>query len=109
MRAGLRPRHITPLDAIVIGASSRAAMRRMGVKWINGNEEARMKVSLSSASATTLAMMTHRAEERGDDITFLEIQSEVERRSPTEQEIYRREWIRTTPIARQLRDALASR
>jgi hypothetical protein len=42
MRAGLRPRHITPLDAIVIGASSRAAMRRMGVKWINGNEEEMM-------------------------------------------------------------------
>lgn len=41
-----------------------------------------------------LAKLTHQAEDEGDDINFLAIQAEIERRPHPEREAYRLEWIR---------------
>lgn len=48
----------------------------------------------AGVGVTTLAQLTHRAEDKGDDIAFLAIQDEVESRPAAEREAYRREWIR---------------
>lgn len=40
-----------------------------------------------------LAAATHVAEDTGDDMRFLDIQAEVERRTPAEQEAFRIEYI----------------
>lgn len=45
------------------------------------------------AGVVALASETHDAEEAGDDLTFLAIQDEIERRRPAEREAYRLAWI----------------
>jgi hypothetical protein len=49
---------------------------------------------LERASLEDLARRTHAAEARGDDIEFLAVQAEVESRPASNQECYRRHWIR---------------
>ena len=48
---------------------------------------------LASKTAIELARLTHDAEDRTDDLTFLAIQDEVERRPAAEREAYRLAWI----------------
>lgn len=47
-------------------------------------------------SVEELAALTHAAEDAGDDIAFLAIQAEVERRDGADQAAYRTAWIRQT-------------
>lgn len=55
---------------------------------------------------TTLARLTHCAEDTEDDLTFMAIQNEVEQRPPLEQELYRREYIRLYPVMAKERNML---